>query len=358
MKTRTQQALLDHPVFDPIRHHEHLTLAVTSDPFPPTFNPHHTDGVEYRAVSLATGTTNANGKRMMALYAFYDGIERGLITPDTIVDELSSGNTGPEMQKVAMQIGIRFNLFLRPTMPPPKLERARALRGGVVDVQFGDAARVREMGKLPGHYNPDQYRGGKGWNAHAQEVFLAPQVFEGNENAAAIFVVGGSWGTAFGLQRYATEYALRTKVVPVVAAGRDDISGGKNLEQTKNDILDDVFATFPEESIMQVPRDQATLLSWLSWPYVVRYDRALHFLFGQSFGANVGAAFAWVETHKRAGTLKRFENSKGKVVILLIGMDDFQGYTNIYLSELRDDVLNGPRVLPPLEELLQFGRGS
>jgi cysteine synthase len=355
MLIRTQRALLEHPVFDPIRHHEQLTLAVTSDPFPPAFNPHHADGVEYRAVSLARGTANSNGKRMMALYAFYDGIEQGLITPDTTTVEPSSGNTGPEMQKVAMQLSMKFLLLLRPTMPPPKLERARALRGGTVDVQFGDVHMAREMGKQPGFHNRDQYRGGKGWNAHAQATFVAPQVFKGNEDAAAAFVVGGSWGTAFGFDRFAKEHELRTKVIPVVAAGRDDISGGKNMEQTESDILDDVFATFPKKSIMEAPRDQATLLSWLSWPHVVQRRLGLQFLFGQSFGANVRAGFAWVETQKRAGTLDA-HRVNGKVVVLLIGMDDFEGYTNIYLSELPDWILNGRRELMSLENLFAFRR--
>jgi cysteine synthase len=354
-----QRELLEHPVFDPLRNHEQLTLAVTSDPFPPAFNPHFADGVEYRAVSAARGTINTSGKGMMARRAFYDGIEQGLITPETTVAEASSGNTGPEMEAVAMQLGTPLVLILQQSMPPPKLERARALAGGCVEVRLvpgGGAKLAREMGKQKGFYNPDQYRGGEGWNAAEQERSLAPQVFAGNEDAAALFVVGGSWGTAFGLHRFAKKRGLRTEVVPVVAAGRQDISGGKNMEQTEKDVLFDVFSTFPKESILRCPRDQATLLSWLSWPHVVNRSRGLQFMFGMSFWATARAAFEWVETQKRAGTLDAHRNSEGKVVVLTFGMDDFQGYTNIYLSELPDYVLNGPRVLPPLDELFRFGR--
>ena len=360
MSGKMIRALLEHPVFNPLRYHEQITLAVTSDPFPPAFNPHCADGVEYRAVSAARGTINMSGKGMMALNAFYDGIKEERITPETTVVEASSGNTGPEMEMVAAQLGVKLVLILQQTMPPPKLDRARALAGGRVEVHLvpgKGAETAREMGKKKGYYNPDQYRGGAGWNAQAQETYLAPQVFAGNDAAAAIFVVGGSWGTAFGLHRYAEKHGLRTKVVPVVAAGREDISGGKNMEQTEKDVLFNVFSTFPKETILRCPRDQATLLSRLSWPYVVNRRRGLQFMFGMSFGATVRAAFEWVEAQKRAGTLDGYRNRDGKAVILTFGMDDFQGYTNIYLSELPDWVLNNRDMsLPPLEELFQFGR--
>lgn len=79
-------------------------------------------------------------------------------------------------------------------------------------------------------------------------------------------------------------------------------------------------------------------------------------MFGQSFGATVFAAFDWVEARKKDGTLDSYRGPNGKVVVLTFGMDDYQGYTNIYLSELKDQVLGSPRNLPPLEELLKFDR--
>ena len=195
-----------------------------------------------------------------------------------------------------------------------------------------------------------------GWNAEAQETYIAPQIFASNEDAAALFMVGGSWGGLFGTDRFAKKHELTTKVIPVVAAGRQDISGGKNLEQTESDILDDVFATFPKEIILQCPRGQVApaLMAFMAVCGTAR--SRIHFMFSQSFGAATRGAFEWVEVRKRDGTLKSYRNKLGKVVILIIGMDDFQGCTNIYLSELPDWVLNGPRTLPPLEELFRFGR--
>lgn len=357
MHGNTTRSMLEQPIFDPIRYHAQVKLAETSDPFPPAFNPHDADGVEYRAVSAAVGTDQANGKGIMALYAFYDGIEAGLITPDTTVVESSSGNTGPEMQKVALSLGLRMNLILRQTMPSGKLNRARALCDGRVRTELvttGGPELAREIGRQPGFYNPDQY--GRAWNPQAQAAFLAPQVFAGNEEAAAIFVLGGSCGTPLGFARYVRERGLETKVHMVVAAGDDDLSGGKNLSQVKADILHDVFSVFPEETILQVSRDQANLLAWLSWPYVVKRSRGLTFTFGQSFGATVMAAFAWVEREKRRGTLDAHRRGRGgKVVVLTFGMDDFQGYLDIFLGEIKDRWLGSQRELPRLDELFALG---
>ena len=351
------QMLLEHPVFDLIRHHQSVKLAETSDPFPPAFNPHLNDGVEYRAVSACTGTDMANGKSMMAAYAFYNGIEDGFITLGTTVVESSSGNTGPEMEKIALELGLNMRLVLKQSMPPPKLDRARVLSSDRVHTELvtrEGAHLAREIGKQPGFYNPDQY--GRDWNPHAQATFVAPQVFRGNEDAAAAFVLGGSCGTPLGFKRYVEKVGLRTEVHMVVAVGHEDLSGGKNLHQLKSDVLHNVFAVFPEESILRAPRYQSNLLSWLSWPYVVKRERGLRFMFGQSFGATVFAAFDWVEARKKDGKLDSYRSPDGKVVVLTFGMDDYQGYTNIYLSELEDQVLGSPRSLPPLEELLKFDR--
>ncbi len=358
MLTTWQKEKLEHPVFDVLKHPEAFTLAVTSDPFPDAFNYFAEDGVVIKAVSAARGTCNMSGKGTMARRAFQKAIEEEFLRPGMRAIEASSGNTGPEMLGVAMQIDVPFTLLLSNSMPPPKLERARALTDGNLRRLFGNAKLAREMAEADENlYNFDQYSGDpNGFNAWTQGHILAPQVFTGNEDAAAIFVVGGSWGTALGLDWYTKNHGLRTKVVAVVAAARQDISGGKNMGQTKNDILRSVLDIFPEDTILRCPRDQATLLSWLSWPYVVSASRGVQFNFGQSFGATYRGAIEWVLARKADGTLDSYRNAEGQVVLLTFGMDDFQGYTNIYLSELPDWVLEGPRKLLPLEELMQFGR--
>ena len=349
MQTKWQRAMLESPVFDPIRFHEQIKLAETSDPFPPEFNPHDADDVIYRAVSACVGTDQSTGKRMMSLHAFWDGIQEERIDEDTTIVESSSGNTGPEMQKIALETRLKMRLLLRGTMPTIKFNRARALCDGRVRFEEGNAHLAREMGTQPGFYCPDQY--GRPWNPYAQATYLAPQVFKGNEHAAAIFVLGGSCGTPLGFARYVREHGLKTKVHMVLAAGKDDLSGGKNFQQVKDDILHDVFSVFPEKDILYASRAQANLLAWLSWPYVVKRSRGLQFTFGQSFGATVMAAFAWVEARKRDGTLDLYRGPDGKVVILTFGMDSFEGYLDIFLTEIKDRWLKGLRVLPLFEEL-------
>ena len=362
MTSNAQRALLEHPIFDALRYHEQIKLTETSDPFPQAFNPHFGDRVEYRMVSAAAGT-QANGKAMMALQAFYEGIERGLVTKDTTVVEASSGNTGPEMLKVAMELGISMTLILKRSMPREKLDRACVLCDDTVKtliVPNKVAQLAREMGAAPHFCNPDQYNP-HGWNKRAQGHILAPQVFgehSKNKNAAAIFVLGGSCGTPLGFAEHAKTEGLRTQVHMVAAAGHDDISGGKNIHQIKSDILypEKVFEVFPEETILRAPREKANFLTWLSWQYVVKRSHGLRFMCGQSTGANIFAAFDWVEARKQDGTLDRYRGQDEKVVILIYCMDTYEGYANLLMSEMKEAQLELPRELPPLAELLQFER--
>jgi len=347
--------LAKHPVFEPLKNHSLVKLTETSDDFPPEFNYFHRDGVIIRAVSACTGTAKANSKAMMALAGIYDGVINGHINQDTTVVEQSSGNTAKEMAQVCIELGLRFEPIMNQFMPTPKLNAVRVLAGGLVQprlVSGGGAQLARTLGQQEGFYNPDQY--GKPWNPIAQRDILAPQALAGsNEDAAAIFPLAGSCGTPIGLAEKARRMGLPIEVKMVVVAGHDDLSGGKNLFKIKEEVLHDWRTYFPEEGLLQAPRYQSILLSYLSWPYVVKRIRGLRFMFGHSFGASVWAAFEWANARKKDGTLDKYRRkTDGKVLLLTFGADDYSGYTDLYASELKDSVLGAPRKLPPLDELL------
>ncbi len=346
--------LLEHPLFNQLKHHVWVKLAVTSDEFPAEFNYFHNDGVVIKAVSACTGTAKTNSKSMMSLAGLYNGVLSGHIEQDTVIVEQSSGNTARELAGHCIELGLRFEPIMNQFMPAAKLNAVRVLAGGLIQprlVSSGGAQLARQLGEQPGYYNPDQY--GNAWNIEAQCDMLAPQVIAGNEDAAAAFFLGGSCGTPIGVAKAVAKMGLPLEVKMVVVAGHEDLSGGKNLFKIKEDVLHDWRSYFPEEELLQAPRYQSILLSYLSWPYVVRRGPGLRFMFGHSFGATVFAAFAWVETRKRDGTLDKYRRkSDGKVLLLTFGADDYSGYTDLYASELKDNVLGMQRELPPLDVLL------
>jgi len=292
----------------------------------------------------------------MSLAGIHDGILNGEVTQDTIIVEQSSGNTAKELAKNCIELGLRFEPIMNQFMPAVKLNAVRVLAGGLVQprlVSSGGAQLARELGLQKGYYNPDQY--GRRWNPSAQCNMLAPQALSGNEDAAAIFLLAGSCGTPIGFAEAVLRMGIPLEVKMVVVAGHEDLSGGKNLYKIKEDVLQDWRKYFHEEELLQAPRYQSTLLSYLSWPYVVNRKRGLRFMFGQSFGATVFAAFAWARARKLDGTLDKYRRkSDGKVLLLTFGADDYSGYTDLYASELKDSVLGAPRKLPPLDELLRI----
>lgn len=347
--------LSEHPVFEPLKHHAKVKLTELSDEFPPEFNYFHKDRVVIKAISACTGTAKANSKAIMSLAGIYDGIVNGHITQNTILVEQSSGNTAKELAKNCIDVGLRFEPIMNQFMPAAKLNAVRVLAGGLVQprlVSSGGAQLARELGLQKGFYNPDQY--GKRWNPSAQCNMLAPQALADNEDAAAIFLLAGSCGTPMGFAEYVRRMGLPIEVKMVVVAGHEDLSGGKNLFKIKEDVLHDWGKYFPEEEILQAPRYQSILLSYLSWPFVVKRGHGIRFMFGHSFGATVFAAFQWVEARKQDGTLDKYRRkSDGKILLLTFGADDYSGYTDLYASELEDSVLGAPRTLPPLEVLLR-----
>lgn len=345
--------LSEHPVFDPLKNHRHIKLAETSDEFPPEFNPFHRDGVIIKAISACSGTSTVNSKAMMSLAGIYYGIANGNVNQDTIIVEQSSGNTAKEMAKVCIELGLRFEPIMNQFMPASKLNAVRVLAGGLVQPRFassGGAQLARSLGLQDGYFNPDQYGGT--WNPLAQREMLAPQVLAGNEDASVAFFLAGSCGTPIGVAAATHRMGLPLEVKMVVVAGQEDLSGGKNLFKIKEEVLHNWCGYFPEDELLYAPRYQSILLSYLSWPYVVKRSHGLRFMFGHSFGATVFAAFEWVAARKLDGTLDKYRRSDGKILLLTFGADDYSGYTDLYASELKDSVLGDYRKLPPLEMLL------
>src|SRR3989344_5438583 len=162
--------LLEHP-FWATSNPDNMRLVRVFD-LPSEANPFAEDGVIIR-IAAAPGDVPYH-KWPMARAGILDDIEKGLIGPDTIVVEASSGNTGHAMASICNLLGLSFTVVIPIDIPAAKVDVIRALGNGV---SFAMPNRgettvecARRLGAQEGWYNPDQYRGA--WNPESHAVHL------------------------------------------------------------------------------------------------------------------------------------------------------------------------------------------
>lgn len=279
-------------------------------------------------LKIAAGVGEApNHKAPMAREGILDGIWKGLIQPDTIVVEGTSGNTGAGMADVCNKLGLRFKAIVSNDVPSSKLDIIRALGD---DIGFGSSEKgettvdcARRLGLQPGWYNPDQYAGD--WNPSTHYRYLAPQLF--GQTRVSVFVTpGGTMGTCLGIDRYARNHNLQTKVIPVMCAEGQEVPAARTLARVKRDIRLPWQEHFPESEIEFATRYASFLLSYLSW-------RLIPAQLGPSFGLAFVGALKFLRKHRDAGTLDQFRHpDDGKIYVVVFGADDYRPYIALYLA--------------------------
>ena len=328
-KMKANQELLNHPFWeasDPAR----MRLVRVSKGFPPELNPFASDGV----VIMAAGVPGEapHSKSYVAWNGIRDGIEKGLIGPDTTVIEATSGNTGHGMAAVCGALGLRFVPVMSGDVPHDKINVIRVFgrRIGLHLVFDSDETAVeyaRRLGAQDGWYNPDQYAGS--WNVNAHFRYLAPQLWEQQKKISILAAPAGTMGTCLGLAKYARENKLGTTIVPVLCVEGEEVPGARSLTGVEKDIRHLWKKTFRNEDLQFGTRHEAFHLSFLTWSHVSQ-------TLGPSFGLGFAGALRFLQKHKNAGTLEQFRDQKdGKIYVVVFGPDDYRPYTSLYLGELK-----------------------
>jgi len=315
--------LLEHPFWE-VSNPSQMRLVRVFE-LPSYANPFFGEGV---VLKVAAGVGEVpNHKAPMAREGILDGIRKGLIQPDTIVVEGTSGNTGAGMADTCNKLGLRFKAIVSNDVPSSKLDVIRALGD---DIGFGSPEKgettvdcARRLGAQPGWYNPDQYAGD--WNPMAHYKYMAPQLFE--QTKVSVFVTpGGTMGTSIGIDRYARNHKLSTKVVPVMCAEGQEVPAARTLARVKRDILFQWEECFPENEIEFATRYASFLLSYLSW-------RLIPAQLGPSFGLAFVGALKFLRKHRNAGTLDQFRHpDDGQIHVVVFGADDYRPYIALYLA--------------------------
>ncbi len=154
-----------------------------------------------------------------ALNMILDGERTGRLTPDKILLDATSGNTGIAYSMIGAACGYRVALCLPSNANE---ERKRLLRAFGADLILTDPRlssdgailKARELYAADPHkyFYPDQYSNPANWQAHYNST--GPEIWRQTNGRVTHFVAGlGTSGTFMGTGRYLRDTAAHVKLI-------------------------------------------------------------------------------------------------------------------------------------------------
>jgi len=239
-----------------------------------------------------------------------DAEERGLLTPDSVIIEPTSGNTGIGLAAVCASRGYRAMIVMPDTMSRERILTMRAYGAEVVltDGAFGMAgaiAKAEELAReIPHSFIPGQFTNPANSAAHFETT--GPEIYADTDGEVDVFVAGvGTGGTITGVGRYLKSKKADVRVVAVEPATSAVLSGGEagahGLQGIGAGFVPEVLDVGVYDEVITVTDGDAYAMS-----------RELGRLEGILCGISSGAAL-----HAAIGVAEREENAGKTVVVLL-----------------------------------------
>jgi N-(2-amino-2-carboxyethyl)-L-glutamate synthase len=226
--------------------------------------------------------------------------QAGMLTPQSILVESSSGNLGVALSMIAASKGYQFLCVTDPRCNLATRRAMEALGSQVHVVTEPDAnggllgarlAYVRALCASDARYvNLDQYNNPHNWKAHFRTT--APAIARQFPQLEVLFIGAGTTGTLMGCARYFRAWQSPVRIVAVDSVGSVTF-GGEPAPRMIPGLGTSVRPPLLDESFV----DEIV--------YVEEADtiRACHrlarsgFLFGGSTGTVVSGAVAWLSQH-------------------------------------------------------------
>lgn len=249
-------------------------------------------------------------KDRIAAAMIADAEEKGLLKPDSVLIEPTSGNTGIGLAAVAAARGHRLILTMPETMSVERrkllkaygaelvlTEGAKGMRGAIE--KANELAQTIENSVLPGQFvNPA--------NPAIHAATTGPEIWRQTDGKVDIFIAGvGTGGTITGAGGYLKKQNPRIQIIavepadsPVLSEGR---SGPHKIQGIGAGFVPDILDTSVYDDIVRVENEAA----FATGREIARTEGIL---VGISSGAAIWAA---IETAKKP------ENAGKTIVIIL-----------------------------------------
>ena len=239
-----------------------------------------------------------------------DAEAKGLLKPDSVIIEPTSGNTGIGLASVAAARGYRIIIVMPETMSVERRQLMKAYGAQLVLTDgakgmTGAIAKADELAKeIPNSFIPGQFVNSANPKAHFETT--GPEIFADTDGEVDIFVAGvGTGGTVTGVGQYLKSKKPEVKIVAVEpknsAVLSTGVAGAHKIQGIGAGFVPEVLDTSIYDEIIPVENDDAFAVGR-------EIGRSEGVLVGISSGAAVWAAIE----------LARRPENEGKTIVALL----------------------------------------